>query len=131
MTERVNYDYDPTDRAHTDHAHKENQDKYDERARNWRYYENPDLWEEDGTEGFQEGDEADEHQVEHATDDSGESDFETQYGWRSKAGRRKKGTWISRDIRGCKTPVFVPVADLEAPAASGAGEELDPEPPAI
>ena len=130
--ERDNYDhnYDPTDHTRTDHADKENQDKYAERAHDWRYYENPDLWEEDDPEGFQEEDEADEHEVEHATDDSAESTFETQYGYRAKTGR-PKGTWVSPDIRGFHAPQFVPVASLYALAASGAGEEMDPEPPAI
>ena len=130
--ERDNYDqdYDPTDHTRTDHARKEEADKYAERTNNWRYYDNPDLWEEDDPEGFQEEDEADEHEVEHATDDSAESTFDTQYGYRAK-GRRPKGTWVSPDIRGFHAPQFVPVASLYAPAASGSGEELDPEPPAI
>ena len=130
MQERDNYDYDPADRAYTYHARKEAADKYAERARDWRYYENPDLWEEDDREEFQGGDEADEHEVEHATGDSAESTFDTQYGYRAK-GRRPKGTWVSPDIRKLHAPQFVPVASLYAPAASGAGEELDPEPPAI
>ena len=132
MQKRVNYDYDQelTDRAHTDHADKENLDKYAERERDWWYYENPDLWEEDEREEFQEEDEADEHEVEHAADDSAESTFDTQYGWRAK-GRRQKGTWVSPDIRKSHAPQFVPVTELEIPATSGAGEKMDLEPPAI
>lgn len=122
MQERVNYDYD---RAHTDHADKDTQNKYAERDRDWWYYDNPDLWEEDEREEFQEEDEADEHEVDHATDDSPESTFDTQYGWRAK-GRRGKGTGVSPDIRGSHAPQFVLVVSLYAPATSDDGEGTAP-----
>ena len=129
MNERFDYDHDSTDHTRT-YPHKEDQAKYDERRENWRYYENPDLVEEDDREEFQEEDQGDEHEVDHATehDDSAESSFATQYGWRGKV-RRQKGTWVSPDITEYHTPQFVPVVSLHAPATSDDGEETAPEPP--
>ena len=129
MQERFN-DYDHTDRAHTDHSRNEDEAEYDERREKWWYYENPDLVEEDDREQFQEVDEADEHEVEHVIDDSAESTFDTQYGYRAKS-RRQKGTWVSPDIRGLHAPQFVPVESLYAPATSDDGEGTAPMPPAI
>ena len=69
-----------------------------------------------------------EHQADHTADDSVQSDsaFDAQFGWRSKA-RRRRGRFVPPDIRGYAAPAFVRVTDLQARATSGSEAERDPE----
>ena len=113
--------------------HYQDHDDYqeDQQEQYPAWYENPDEDHqgEDYAEDLQEQTERVEHQADHAADDSGESafsDFDARFGWRSK-GRRQRGRFVPPDTRGYASPVFVPVADLQARTTSGSEEERGPE----
>ena len=53
-----------------------------------------------------------EHQLEHAADDT-QTDFDEQFGWRSKARRSRQGLFVPPDMGMYRWPIFVPVADLQ------------------
>ena len=69
-----------------------------------------------------------EYQEDFVEDDSAETEFQAQFGWRSKARRRKKGRRHLPDMRGYVAPVFVRVADLEAGTTPGSGDAKGPKP---
>lgn len=50
--------------------------------------------------------------VEHQLDAAAQLDAEAQFGWRSKARRRRKGSFVPPDIRTYRWPTFVRVEDL-------------------
>ena len=53
-----------------------------------------------------------EHLVEFAEDDSGKTDYEALFGQKSKAARRRRGSFQPRDRGHHKRPVFLKVKDL-------------------
>ena len=108
MMERLNYDEDYGHGHDSDYDLEESHDG--------------DFEDEDHGEDLRE---QVEHQADYAEDDSleSESDFDAQFGWRSKARHRKRGRFVPPDIRGFAAPVFVRVADLRARVTSASEEE--------
>ena len=52
------------------------------------------------------------HAVDHAAEDSVETDFTVRYIWRGKRRHTKRGRIVPPDTRKFNTPVFVRVEDL-------------------
>ena len=119
MTERLNHggwDYDDYD-DNLDHEGDYQEDfeqeytppVYDDGGDADSEYDGDDT----GAEGFQDQHDLVEHQVDFAMDDSGDTDFEEQFGWRSKARRRRQGRFVPPDMTWHRRPVFVRVKDLQ------------------
>ena len=132
MEYRPRYDANPDDDYDDDNEEEEDysegfQEQVEEQVEQQADYAaddyDDDNEEEDYAKGFQE---QVEHETDYAADDSDESDFNGQFGWRSKARRGKRGRFVPPDTRAFVAPVFVRVADLKAGAASGSGEEREP-----
>ncbi len=116
MTERLNYGgwHDDDDDTGYDGDYQEGR----EQEYTPSFYDaDPDfVYEDNGTvaETFPEQHDQLEHQMGFAEDDSGETDFEAQFGsWRSKAHRRRRGRFVPPNMTSQKTPVFVRVKDLQ------------------
>ena len=77
-------------------------------------YADPDYAEDDDfAEDYLDRDrEPDEHRLDYAEDDDAETDFWAQFGWRSKA-RRRRGRFVPPDTRPHLGAVFVRLADLQ------------------
>ena len=106
------------------------QDDEEQEQRTWHY--------ESLGDGYDAGDYVEaEEEVEHRTDDpgddTGQSDFHAQFGWRSKMRRRHgrgrgRGRFVPPDTRGLAEPVFVRLANLRSKASPGSEEEREPAP---
>ena len=129
MTERLGYG--------TPHYHDYDDDQQNQESQvediPWYVLADPDYSPEEeegaaqeGLEDFQERNGQVEYQADFVEDDVDQSEFEAQFGWRSKARRRKKGRRLLPDMRGYVAPVFVRAADLEAGSTLGSGDAKKP-----
>ena len=63
-------------------------------------------------EGFDERHELVEHQVDHATVDSGQAGYKVRLGYRANVRRLRKGHYQAPDVTAYQWPTFTPVKDL-------------------
>ena len=127
MMERVNYGSEYDDHDEEEEHHEDGyEDRYKEDpSEEYKpaYPENTDdvyAWEDHARSLM----ERVEHQADHDADARAQSEFDAQFGWRSKGRRDKKGRWVPPDTRLARTPVFVRVADL--PAKTTADDRAQP-----